>query len=142
LEIELGIVQQRLLGPGRQQFLLRVTPSAKRFLLQEGTDIKYEARHLKRAIEKFLVCPLANLRATEQVRFGDALIIDGDGRASHLSFEKEGEAAVASALAKSVRRVAADVRKANGGNAVEVLAAAKSQPDLDSQSACQLACNR
>ena len=89
MEIELGIVQQRLLGTGRQQFLLRVTPSAKRFLLQEGTDIKYGARHLKRAIEKFLVCPLANLRATEQARFGDVLIIDGDGRASHLSFEKE-----------------------------------------------------
>jgi len=142
LEIELGIVQQRLLGTGRQQFLLRVTPSAKRFLLQEGTDIKYGARHLKRAIEKFLVCPLANLRATEQVRFGDLLVIDWDGRTSHLSFEKEGEAAVAPAIAKSVRRVAADVRKASGANAVEVLAAANSHSDLDSQSACQLACNR
>src|SRR5882762_9671626 len=81
LEIELGMVQQRVLATGRQQFLFRVTPPAKRFLLQEGTDIKYGARHLKRAIEKFVVCPLANLRVTDQVRFGDVLVIDWDGHA-------------------------------------------------------------
>src|SRR3989475_8103374 len=69
VDIELGMVQQRVLATGRQQFLFRVTPPAKRFLLQEGTDIKYGARHLKRAIEKFVVCPLANLRVTDQVRF-------------------------------------------------------------------------
>ena len=73
LEIELGMVQQRVLDTGRGQFLFRVTTSARRFLLQEGTDIKYGARHLKRAIEKFVVYPLANLLATEQIRFGDML---------------------------------------------------------------------
>ena len=137
LEIELGMVQQRVLATGRQQFLFRVTPPAKRFLLQEGTDIKYGARHLKRAIEKFVVSPLANLRVTEQVRFGDVLVIDWDGRTSHLSFEKEREAAVVPAMAKSVRRAGVEVRKANGGNAVEVLAGVKSQSELDSQPVCQ-----
>src|ERR1035438_7546594 len=71
LEIELGMVQQRVLDTGRGQFLFRVTTAARRFLLTEGTDIKYGARHLKRAIEKFVVYPLANLLATEQIRFGD-----------------------------------------------------------------------
>jgi ATP-dependent Clp protease ATP-binding subunit ClpB len=137
LEIELGMVQQRVLVTGRQQFLFRVTPPAKRFLLQEGTDIKYGARHLKRAIEKFVVSPLANLRVTEQVRFGDLLVINWDGRTSHLSFEKEGEAAAAPAIAKSVRRAGVEPRKTSGGNAVEVLAGVKSQSELDSQSACQ-----
>jgi len=137
VDIELGMVQQRVLATGRQQFLFRVTPPAKRFLLREGTDIKYGARHLKRAIEKFVVCPLANLRVTEQVRFGDVLVIDWDGRTSHLSFEKEREAAVAPAMAKSVRRAGVEVRKANGGNAVEVLAGVKSQSELDSQPVCQ-----
>src|SRR4030088_3582039 len=89
LEIELGVVQRRVLATGRQQFLFRVTPPAKRFLLQEGTDIKYGARHLKRAIEKFVVSPLANLRVTEQVRFGDMLVVDWDGKALNLSFHKE-----------------------------------------------------
>ncbi len=74
LEIELGMVQQRVLDTGRGQFLFRATPGARRFLLQEGTDFKYGARHLKRAIEKYVVYPLANLLATEQVRFGDMLI--------------------------------------------------------------------
>src|SRR3981189_2346458 len=133
LEIELGMVQQRVLATGRQQFLFRVTPPAKRFLLQEGTDIKYGARHLKRAIEKFVVSPLANLRVTEQVRFGDVVVIDWDGRMSHLSFEKEEAAAMAPAIAKSVRRAGVEVRKASGGNAVEVLAGVKSQSELDSQ---------
>src|SRR5467141_811479 len=137
VDIELGMVQQRVLATGRQQFLFRVTPPAKRFLLQEGTDIKYGARHLKRAIEKFVVCPLANLRVTDQVRFGDVLVIDWDGRTSHLSFEKEEAAAVAPAIAKSVRRAGVEVRRASGGNAVEVLAGVKSQSELDSQSVCQ-----
>src|SRR5712675_2517887 len=79
LEIELGMVQQRVLDTGRGQFLFRATPAARKFLLREGTDFKYGARHLKRAIEKFVVCPLANLLATEQVRFGDMLLVDWDG---------------------------------------------------------------
>jgi ATP-dependent Clp protease ATP-binding subunit ClpB len=127
LEIELSIVQQRILATGGQQFLFRATPLAKKFLLQEGTDIKYGARHLKRAIEKLLVSPLANLRATEQVRFGDVLVIDWDGRASHLSFEKEEKPAVVPATAKAARRVGEEVRKASGENIVEVLAGAQSR---------------
>src|SRR5258706_917883 len=130
VDIELGMVQQRVLATGRQQFLFRVTPPAKRFLLQEGTDIKYGARHLKRAIEKFVVSPLAILRVTEQVRFGDVLVIDWNGRAPQLSFEREAEAAEAPVIAKSARSVrgaGAEVRAAGGGNAVEVFAGAKSR---------------
>ncbi len=48
----------------------------KSFLLHEGTDPKYGARHLKRAIERHLVFPLANLVATGQVRLGDFIRID------------------------------------------------------------------
>jgi len=123
LDIELGMVQQRVLDMGREQFLFRVTPSAHRFLLQEGTDIKYGARHLNRAIEKFVVCPLANLRATEQVGFGDMLVIDWNGKTRHLSFQKEGEAAMAPAAAKLVQRVAAKAAIASGERTVEIPAA-------------------
>ena len=70
LEIELKMVQQRVLDTARGQFVFRVTPEARAFLLREGTDIKYGARHLKRAIERHLVYPLANLLATEQVQLG------------------------------------------------------------------------
>src|SRR5437588_394472 len=78
LEIELAMVQRRVLDTARGQFLFRVTPGARAFLLREGTDLKYGARHLKRAIERHLVYPLANLLATDQVQLGDILSIDWD----------------------------------------------------------------
>src|SRR5467141_45953 len=73
LEIELGMVQQRVLDAARGPFLFRVTPQARAYLLREGTDLKYGARHLKRAIERNIVYPLANLLATDQVQLGDML---------------------------------------------------------------------
>jgi ATP-dependent Clp protease ATP-binding subunit ClpB len=119
LEIELGMVQQRVLDTGRGQFLFRVTAAARRYLLQEGTDIKYGARHLKRAIEKFVVYPLANLLATEQIHFGDMLVVDWDGKSPHLSFQKEGEGAVVPASSKAARGAGAQIAKATGGKAIE-----------------------
>jgi ATP-dependent Clp protease ATP-binding subunit ClpB len=94
LEIELGMVQQRVLDTGRGQFLFRVTAPARAFLLREGTDLKYGARHLKRAIEKYVVYPLANLLATEQIRFGDMLVVAWDEDDGELTFHREGQSAV------------------------------------------------
>jgi ATP-dependent Clp protease ATP-binding subunit ClpA len=126
LEIELGMVQKRVMVTGRQQFLFRLTPPAKKFLLQEGTDIKYGARHLKRAIERFVVSPLANLRVTGQLRFGDMLVIDCDGNTNHLSFIKDRKGTMAPAISELVPRIGVGVRKAGGGHAVEILAGVKS----------------
>ncbi|HWZ96431.1 MAG TPA: AAA family ATPase [Candidatus Dormibacteraeota bacterium] len=94
LEIELGQVQQRVLETARGQFLFRVTNAARDFLLQEGTDQRYGARHLKRAIERHIVYPLANLLATEQVRLGDLIKIDWDGEHRQLTFVRESEGAL------------------------------------------------
>src|SRR6478609_1384137 len=91
LEIELGHVQQRVLETAKGQFLFRVTPAGREFLLQEGTDQRYGARHLKRAIERFVVYPLANLLATEQVHLGDLVCIDWDKTQDQMSFVREGE---------------------------------------------------
>lgn len=77
LEIELGMVQQRILmAAGTSQFVFHPTEAVKTFLLKEGTDPKYGARHLKRAIERNLVFPLANLVATAQVKLGDFVRVD------------------------------------------------------------------
>ena len=95
LDIELGRVQQRILAAsGSKKFLFGCTESLKNFLLEEGTDAKYGARHLKRAIEKNLVSPLASLVATSQLNFGDFVRIDqsSDGR---LTFTKEPEGRLA-----------------------------------------------
>jgi len=94
LEIELGMVQQRVLETARGRFLFRVTPAAREFLLREGTDLKYGARHLKRAIERHVVYPLASLLATEQVGLGDVISIDWDGSSNGLRFMKEAEGAL------------------------------------------------
>jgi len=91
LEIELGQVQQRVLETARGQFLFRVTSAAREFLLQEGTDQRYGERHLKRAIERNIVYPLANLLATEQIHVGDLICIDFDKQDTCLTFTREGE---------------------------------------------------
>src|SRR5436853_2147736 len=89
LEIELGMVQRRVLERENGRFLFRVTAAGREFLLLEGTDQRYGARHLKRAIETHVVYPLANLLATEQVKLGDMLCIDWDERIEQLVFWKE-----------------------------------------------------
>src|SRR6266700_3388152 len=92
LQIELERLQQRVLDTQNGQFLFRVTRAGREFLLGEGTDQRYGARHLKRAIERHVVFPLANLLATGQVKAGDMLCIDWDPRVGGLVFWKEDEA--------------------------------------------------
>jgi ATP-dependent Clp protease ATP-binding subunit ClpB len=119
LEIELGQVQQRVLETAKGQFLFRVTPSGREFLLQEGTDQRYGARHLKRAIERHVVYPLANLLATDQVHIGDLVCIDWNKTQEGLSFAREGEN-----LTMPVRRTepavaAPKAERARSGKALE-----------------------
>jgi ATP-dependent Clp protease ATP-binding subunit ClpB len=89
LDIELSMVQQRVLETTRGLFLFRVTPPAREFLLREGTDLKYGARHLKRAIERHVVQALARLLATDQVCLGDVISIDCDDQIAGLKFLRE-----------------------------------------------------
>src|SRR5581483_10073538 len=94
LEIELGMVQQRILmASPANQFVFNCTSKVKNFLLLEGTDPKYGARHLKRAIERNLVFPLANLVATGQVKLGDFIRVDLDAE-GRITFIKEAEGAM------------------------------------------------
>jgi ATP-dependent Clp protease ATP-binding subunit ClpA len=88
LEIELGLVQSRITESAGTKFVFECTDKAKEFLLSEGIDLKYGARHLKRAIERFLVYPLSNLVATEQVSTGDLAVVDVDKSGEKLSFSK------------------------------------------------------
>ena len=91
LEIELGQVQKRLLDCATSPFQFRITNEGRQLLLQEGTDQRYGARHLKRAIERHVVYPLANLLATEQVHLGDLVCIDWNKEQDRLTFVREGE---------------------------------------------------
>jgi ATP-dependent Clp protease ATP-binding subunit ClpB len=91
LEIELGQVQQRVSDSMARPFLFRITSEGREFLLQEGTDQRYGARHLKRAIERYVVSPLARLLATAQVRPGDVLLVDRHPGEKGLAFLRDTE---------------------------------------------------
>jgi ATP-dependent Clp protease ATP-binding subunit ClpA len=88
LDIELGTVQDRITESAGTKFIFECTDAAKEFLLGEGIDLKYGARHLKRAIERFLVYALSNLVATQQVETGDFVMIDYDDVKGSLVFTK------------------------------------------------------
>src|SRR5467141_417483 len=100
LEIELGQVQQRIVETATGRFLFHVTGPGREFLLQKGTDQRYGARHLKRAVERHIVYPLANLLATDQIHLGDLVYIDWNKEQDQLTFIREGED-----LAMPARRV-------------------------------------
>jgi len=103
LSLELNIVQQRIFSSANgAPFVFSLTDSAKDYLLREGTDLKYGARHLKRAIDRSLVHPLSNLIATEQVRGGDLIRVDFDDELHRLTFFKEAEDMPAYAMVQMV----------------------------------------
>lgn len=122
LDLELGQVQQRIIqSPSEKSFVITVSDSGKDFLLNEGTDVKYGARHLKRAIERLLVHPLSNLMATSQVGAGDWIQADFDEERKCLLFTKEAEGLELQTIASMV-----------GGNIQlhdAAMAAAAAQPE-------------
>jgi ATP-dependent Clp protease ATP-binding subunit ClpB len=100
VDIELEIVQQRIqTAAASKPFRVHVTDSAREFLLVEGTDVRYGARHLKRAIERLLVQPLSNLMASGQIQRGDCIRISHEDGSAALMFGREPEAVQAWAVA-------------------------------------------
>ena len=89
LEIELKSVQNRITESAGTKFIFECSDEAKEFLLKEGIDLKYGARHLKRSIERFLVYSLSNLVATSQIETGDLVLIDYDADGDKLTFTKQ-----------------------------------------------------
>ena len=137
LEIELSQVQRRVLDSSKGRFLFHVSGAAREFLLDEGTDTRYGARHLKRAIERHLVYPLANLLATGQVKLGDVLNVDCTaGRDRQLIFERENENAVmprvyvGDAAAETTAAVATGGRRAESPVPARARAAHKFPPHI------------
>jgi len=103
LTIELNMVQQRIFSAANAApFVFALSDDAKEFLLREGTDMKYGARHLKRAVDRNLVHPLSNLIATGQVRGGDLIRVDYEPSVSGLSFFKDAEDMPAYVMARMV----------------------------------------
>jgi len=88
LELD-GVADRMRLATGARDLDCTLTDTARGFLLAEGTDPRYGARHLKRALERLLVQPMANLIASGQLEAGDALTVDYDTAVRRLVFTKE-----------------------------------------------------
>jgi ATP-dependent Clp protease ATP-binding subunit ClpB len=114
LDLELRSVQRRIDEGAGERFYFPVTDPAKEFLLSEGIEYRYGARHLKRAVERFLVNPLASLSATGQVRLGDVVVVDINGETQKLTFYRdEAETSRAAAAMEAVHAM-----QANKGNRI------------------------
>jgi ATP-dependent Clp protease ATP-binding subunit ClpC len=74
-----------------EPFLLEITQDAKRWLVENGTDVQYGARPLKRIIEKEIVTPISHHICSDQIRKGDLITVDldEDGEEPTLVFRKE-----------------------------------------------------
>jgi ATP-dependent Clp protease ATP-binding subunit ClpA len=115
LDLELRAVQRRIDEGMGERFIFKVTDAAKEFLLSEGIELRYGARHLKRAIERFVVHALANLAATHQVRLGDVVWIEMNAESGKLEFFRdEAEVSLAAAAMDSLY----EMRKSDDGSRI------------------------
>ncbi len=109
LELELRSVQQRIDEGAGSAFTFVLTNEAKEFLLEEGIEYRYGARHLKRAIERFLVYPLANLSATHQIGLGDVVVVELDPEdQKFIFFRDDAETSRAAAAMEAVQALQAN----------------------------------
>ena len=95
LTLELGTVEERVAqAMGATPITFSVNGAAQDFLLREGTDARYGARHLKRAVERLVVQPTSNLLDTGQLQSGDKILVDFDPELRNLVFLRESKEAV------------------------------------------------
>lgn len=102
LDLELQAVQDRIMMSAGTKFVFQCSDTAKDLLLHEGIDFKYGARHLKRAIERFLVYPLSNLVATGQIGLGDLVQVGIHDGTQRLTFSKKSGGALIHEIAATL----------------------------------------
>lgn len=89
LDVELGLLQDRIASQGGVKFSFHCTESAKSFLVQQGFDPKCGARHLHRSIQDHLEQPFANLMCSGQIELGTSVLVDFSERDRKLSFLRD-----------------------------------------------------
>jgi ATP-dependent Clp protease ATP-binding subunit ClpA len=105
LELELNLVQQRIIGTGaKRMFVLSPTQSAKEHLLRTGTDIRYGVRYLRRTIDRALVEPLSNLIASGQVGAGDVIRVNYSPKLERMTFSTPAQAPAGHAFSQPAGR--------------------------------------
>ena len=124
LDLELQAVQDRIMQSAGTKFVFQCSETAKDMLLKEGLDYKYGARHLKRAVERFLVYPLSNLVATGQIGLGDLVHVDVDGVRNKLVFSKSSGGALIHEMTQGASAGADSSETLSGGVGLQIPTAA------------------
>ncbi|HUA21044.1 MAG TPA: AAA family ATPase [Bryobacteraceae bacterium] len=89
VDLELNAIQDRIANRAPERvFEFEVSARARDFLLAEGTDLRYGARHLKRTVDRLIVQPLANLIASRQVKQGDLITVDHEAGSDAMTFSR------------------------------------------------------
>jgi ATP-dependent Clp protease ATP-binding subunit ClpB len=83
VEIQLEKLDKRL---AQQNLTMDVDRTAKKFLAREGYDPQFGARPLKRAIQEYLLDPLATRLLEGEFKAGDRIKVSGNGNS--LAMEK------------------------------------------------------
>ena len=125
LDLELQAVQDRIMQSAGTKFVFQCSDSAKDMLMKEGLDFKYGARHLKRAVERFLVYPLSNLVATGQIGLGDLVHVDVDGVKNKFLFSKSSGGALIHDLPPGTDQTEVADETLSGGVGLPIPAATK-----------------
>jgi ATP-dependent Clp protease ATP-binding subunit ClpB len=75
--IQVGLVQKRLAD---KKIMIELTEGAKELLAEEGFDLIYGARPLKRVIQRDVLNPLASKILSGDIKEGSRIIVDKSGR--------------------------------------------------------------
>ena len=78
VDMELKYLQDRIVKCSNTLFMLRVSPEARKKILEDGYDRRYNARNLKRTIDKYVARPLEGLVSSYQILSGDTVVVDYD----------------------------------------------------------------
>jgi len=84
IDIELKYVFKRVEELG---FTVKLSDSAKAYIVEKGWDAQFGARPLKRAIQKYFEDPLAEEIIKSKIQAGDTIIIDFDNETGDIKLE-------------------------------------------------------
>jgi len=86
IDLQLASFMKRL---AEKQVTLKLTPAAKALLFREGYDPTYGARPMKRAIQRLVQDPLALKILDGEIRPGDEVVGDADGKTGQMKFNRQ-----------------------------------------------------
>jgi ATP-dependent Clp protease ATP-binding subunit ClpC len=86
IDIELKGLYDRVNSLG---FKIKISPAAKEFIIEKGYDINFGARPLKRAIQKYVEDPMAEVIIKASLVEGDLISVSYNKKKDHLTIKVE-----------------------------------------------------